>query len=142
LVLSQNNNNNNNNTLLFDDKKKRGNKTMILVRYEHLIDPTTGPLLLEQMSLFLVQNENVTAVVPSHQMSCLWHYIVVQRRAKKRTKSRYVPPYRNQQLLDMIDLLRWQRSRYQTQYPQLDAMFKDYLDSVQERLRQQQQQQK
>ncbi len=60
--------------------KKRVNKTMIMVRYEHLIDPTKGPLLLEQMSMFLQRNENVTSAVPPQTChvcgSILWYNVV------------------------------------------------------------------
>jgi hypothetical protein len=118
---------------------QRGNKTMIMVCYEHMIDPVKGPTLMKAMGDFLEQNENVSVTIAPAQLPCLWDYVVNQRKAKKRNDtSRYTPPYTNEQLVEMIQMLQHQYTRYETEYPQLMAILQDYKMMVEDRLRKQQ----
>ncbi len=137
-----------NNDALLSQKEGNNNNTMILIGFEDLVNKAKGPLVLQGLSQYLHQLENVTAITSPFQVACAWDQIVIRRSANKRGDNRgnkrrrrqrktmddrYVPPYRHEQLQEMMDMLQIQRDRYQDQYPQLVGLLNQYIGVVHDR---------
>ena len=101
----------------------------LIVPYEKLVHPTTGPAMLQKVANVLSQ-EKVSTIAEPADIPCLWKYTVQDKKSMKRSSHKYEPAYtlrHQKQMLDMLDEVIDKVSHL----PELVQIIKGYRQDVQ-----------
>jgi hypothetical protein len=100
----------------------------LIVPYERLVHPTTGPAILQKVANVL-SKEKVSTVAEQADIPCLWKYTVQDKKSMKRSSHKYEPAYtllHQKQMLYVIDEVIYKVSHL----PELVQIMEGYRQDV------------
>jgi len=129
-------------------------KNRIVVPYEHLINPTQGPLVTEELNEFLGQGPGVTPI-PRESVKCVWETVVNYKSGKVPNQRQALPkdvkfvgnypifpsssregpkerPYNEDQLDALIEAVDHIRTKYKAEGGRLISSMEMYIGKIQE----------
>ena len=101
----------------------------LIVTFEHLVDPQTGPDELEKFERFVSQSSGIPLIQEPEDIPCMWDYVVNSRGGEiqsHRTGGPKLYPYTDEQ----IDMIVLELSAIGKNYPEMANIMNDYIAEV------------
>ena len=101
----------------------------LIVTFEHLVDPQTGPDELEKFERFVSQSSGIPLIQEPEDIPCMWDYVVNSRGGEMqshRTGGPKLYPYTDEQ----IDMIVSELSAIGKNYPEMANIMNDYITEV------------
>jgi hypothetical protein len=109
--------------------------TAMYVQYEKLVDPATGPAIVEQLAKQF--EEAGYEVAPKEDLPCIWYRAVQKEWKWQKEFMKYIPGYTAEQrdkLLNELDTFRKEQELAASD-PDLDAILMEYYNDIRENTR-------
>ena len=101
----------------------------LIVTFEHLVDPQTGPNELEKFERFVSQSSGIPLIQEPEDIPCMWDYVVNSRGGEMQSHRAGGPnlyPYTDEQ----IDMIVSELSAIGKNYPEMANIMNDYITEV------------